>query len=140
MPRGYPAEPKTLGEHIRRRRLDQGLTQRILAERWCVRSETIAAWELGRTGPGIRQMAKIVRFLGFDPEPSGSSSGERLKAARRRAGLTQVELAGRLGVDEGTVVDLEAGRRRPGRRVREAVADFLVAARCKPANGDPDPT
>lgn len=120
--------PNSLGEHLRCRRLDLGLTQRTLAERLGVREETVHLWERGRSRPLARHFGWLVRFLGFDPESPGSSVAERLRAARRRAGLTQAELAHRLGLDEGTVVDLEAGRRRPGRRAKAAADAFLDEA------------
>ena len=66
----------------------------------------------------------------------GPNLRDRLHAARRRAGLTQAELANRLGLDEGTFVDLEAGRRRPSRKIAAVVEAFLVKS-----DGDrhPDP-
>jgi transcriptional regulator with XRE-family HTH domain len=128
LPRGYPVAPNALGERIRRRRLDLGLTQRTLARRLGVREETVHLWELDRIRPLARHYGRLVRVLGFDPEPPSHSLAERLRAARRRAGLTQAELARRLGLDEGTVVQMEAGRRRHGRRAVEAVAAFLEEA------------
>jgi transcriptional regulator with XRE-family HTH domain len=102
-----------LGDHLRRRRLDLGLTQRILAERWCVRSETIAAWELGRTKPGIRAIARIIALLEGDPVDHPTTLAGRLLAIRRRLGLMQAELAARLGQDEKQICRWEAGRRMP---------------------------
>jgi len=125
LPRGYPISPNTLGEHIRRRRLDLGLTQRTLARRLGVREEAVHLWELDRFLPLARHYGRLVRVLGVDPEPPSHSLAERLRAARRRAGLTQAELARRLGLDEGTVVDFEAGRRSPSKRVTAALAGFL---------------
>lgn len=113
LPRGYPHEVRTLGDHLRRRRLDLGLTQRILAERWGVRSETIAAWELGRTKPGVRQVAKIVTLLERDPVDHPATLSGRLEAVRRRLGLTQAELAARLGQDEKQICRWERGRQNP---------------------------
>jgi len=125
LPRGYPSAPNTLGEHLRRRRLDLGLTQRTLARRLGVREEAVHLWELDRFRPLARHHARLVRVLGVDPEPSCHGLAERLRAARRRAGLTQTELARRLGLDEGTIVDLEAGRRRLSKRTAAALACFL---------------
>jgi transcriptional regulator with XRE-family HTH domain len=114
-----------VGDHIRRKRLDLGLTQRILARQLAVREETIHLWESGRAEPLPRAYVRIVGFLGYDPAAPGTSLGERLRAIRRRLGLTQAELAKELCLDEGTIVDLEATRRRLSRKV-VALAEALL--------------
>jgi transcriptional regulator with XRE-family HTH domain len=115
-----------VGDHIRRKRLDLGQGQRILARRLGVREETIHLWETGRARPLPGHYGRIVRFLGYDPEPGGPDLGERIRATRRRLGLTQAELAVVLGADEGTVGDLEANRRRPSRKIAAAVEVFIA--------------
>ncbi len=40
----------------------------------------------------------------------GAAVGQRLRALRREAGLTQAQLAGRLGTTQSAVARLEAGR------------------------------
>jgi transcriptional regulator with XRE-family HTH domain len=117
-----------LGDHIRRKRLDLGQGQRILARRLGVREETVHLWETGRAIPLPRHYGRIVRFLGYDPGSAASSLGELVLSTRRRRGLTQTELAARLGADEGTVVDLESGRRRLSRKIAAAVEAFLAEA------------
>ena len=104
-----------------------------------MREETVHLWELDRSRPLARHHGRLVRVLGFDPELPGRSLPERLRAARRRAGLTQAELARRLGLDEGTVVDLEAGRRRPSRKVATAIASFLDVAVREHRRGEVEP-
>jgi transcriptional regulator with XRE-family HTH domain len=117
-----------MGDHIRSRRLDLGLTQRTLARQLGVREETVHLWETGRAQPLPRRYGRIVRFLGYDPEPGASGLGERVRARRRAQGLTQAELAALVGTDEGTIVDLEHGRRRISRRVR-ALANAILEDR-----------
>ena len=51
LPRGYPAEPRTLGEAIRKRRLDLGLSQVAMARQLGVDPWTLLNWEKGRTQP-----------------------------------------------------------------------------------------
>jgi transcriptional regulator with XRE-family HTH domain len=60
---GYPKELKTLGDHIRKRRLDLGLLQREVAERVGVDETTILNWEKGRTEPAKRMRSRILIFL-----------------------------------------------------------------------------
>lgn len=126
-PRGYPQRRASLGAHIRRQRLDLGLPQRILAERWRVTRATVAGWELGRCQPSIRHWPLVVDFLGCcDPTGTTASLGERLRALRRRHGWTQSELAAQAGLDEGTVIDLEAGRRNASARVIAIVGSLFA--------------
>jgi DNA-binding XRE family transcriptional regulator len=75
-----------------------------------------------------RNYGAIVRFLGYNPEPVDSSLAGRLRARRRALGLSQAELAAWLGLDEGTIIDTEQGRRRATRRVALVIKRFLAAA------------
>jgi DNA-binding XRE family transcriptional regulator len=62
--------------------------------------------------------------------------GARLKAARERAGLTQGELAERLGKAQVTVAHAESGRMRVGERYAAAVLDACgLANDWTPAKG-----
>jgi transcriptional regulator with XRE-family HTH domain len=99
-----------------------------VAGQFGVRTETLANWELGKAKPLVRHMARVIRFLGYDPVPAADGLPGRLRAARRRLGLTQAEVAARLGLDEGTVQDLEHGRRRLSRKVQRTVARLIAEA------------
>lgn len=99
----YPENPQTLGEFIRRQRIDHGLLQREVAELIGIDSDTLSGWELGRAAPEVRYRPAIYAFLGFCPFDSSWSFGQRLRAAREAQGLS-VEHAGRvLGLDSGTI-------------------------------------
>jgi transcriptional regulator with XRE-family HTH domain len=132
-PSGYPREVRTLGDHVRRRRLELGLTQRILAEQWTVCSGSVAAWELGRTKPGIRHMAKIVAFLEGDPVDHPNTLAGRLLAIRRRLGLTQADLAARLGQDEKQICRWETGQGTPHPAIIGRVDHALRGLEGRPA-------
>lgn len=109
-PAGYPREPRTLGEHLRKRRIDLGLLQREVADQIGVTVETVLGWELRGRQPVIRHWPGILEFLGYDPCSEPQTTAERLKGVRRRRGWSQRELAGRLGVDPSAVRDWEAGK------------------------------
>ncbi len=66
-PKGYPVAPRTLGEHVRKRRLDLGLYQAQVAERIGVTASTVWNWEHGRI-PASQHQARILQFLGYKPE------------------------------------------------------------------------
>jgi transcriptional regulator with XRE-family HTH domain len=124
--KGYPKELKTIGDHIRKRRLDLCLQQTQVALLICVDKTTIMNWEGGHRTPAIRYMPAIIRFLGYVPFSVGDSLPDRLKAYRRIRGLSRKRLARILGVDEATVSRWETGKRQPrdehARRVRELLA------------------
>ena len=108
-PKETDFEPQTLGEHVRKRRLELRLTQKQAAERLGVNPWTVLNWEKDHTEPPIESMPAIIRFLGYDPFPEPKSLVERLLAKRRAMGWSIKEAARQLGVDEGTWGDWERG-------------------------------
>ena len=66
--RGIGAEPKTIGEHMRRKRVDMGLTNVELAQILAVAYQTVERWEHNRCPMKPKHRAKVVAFLGYDPE------------------------------------------------------------------------
>lgn len=68
----FDFEARSLGEHIRRRRLELGLTQWQAGERLGVSGWTVANWEKGYTKPIIAARGTLVTFLGYDPGVSAS--------------------------------------------------------------------
>jgi len=127
VPRGYPRDPRTLGERIRQRRMDLALTQRTLAERLGVREETVHLWETGRARPVPRHYGVIIRVLELDPAPSAGTLPERLRSIRLGLGLTQEQMAEKLGLDEGSLSRWESGSRQPSRWMAGRLACLLDA-------------
>ena len=77
----------------------------------------------------MRRWPGILHFLGYDPTPPGVGLPDHVRAYRREHGLTQAALGRQLGLDEGTIVDLEAGKRRASRRVARTVGCALRSAK-----------
>jgi DNA-binding XRE family transcriptional regulator len=67
LPPAYPSELRTLGDHLRKRRLDLGLLQCDVAEKLQVNPMTVCNWETNRTSPQLRFMPRIIAFLGYNP-------------------------------------------------------------------------
>ncbi len=63
----------------------------------------------------------------------------RLRLLRTRLGLSQEQLARRLGVSFATVNRWESGRSRPSARARLAIAELEAAATCREPPGDREP-
>jgi len=92
-PPEYPKELKTLGDHIRARRLDLGLDQNEAARRMGVNPWTILNWEKANTQPHVRAYPAIMKFLGYCPAQYTKSIGERIRLHRIHRGLTILDLA-----------------------------------------------
>src|SRR6266581_1418450 len=89
LPRAYPRSLCTIGDHLRRRRLDLGLLQREVAERLGADPCSVTNWELNRASPALHFLPGITDLIGYLPWAAGSSIGERLLAYRRHRGITQ---------------------------------------------------
>ncbi len=74
-----------------------------------VSKQTYEHWERGVHEPEFRYFPGVIRFLGYDPSPVPASLPDRIRAARRRQGISQEELAHRLGLDPSTVGTWETG-------------------------------
>lgn len=65
--RAYPKELKMLGDHIRKKRLDLGISQGRAAKIIGVAKNTLIIWENNHRPIAVRLMPRIVAFLGYDP-------------------------------------------------------------------------
>ena len=108
----YPKSLTTIGEHIRKRRLDLGLLQREAAKRIGVTESTVYNWEKVME-PEVRFLPKIIEFLGYNPLPEARTLGEQIVRCRKMLGLSRKKMAKHLGVDEGTLAGWERDIRVP---------------------------
>jgi DNA-binding XRE family transcriptional regulator len=67
VPRAYPRELRTIGDHVRKRRLDMGLLQKEAARIIGVATNTLIIWEKNHRPVAVKLMPKIVAFLAYDP-------------------------------------------------------------------------
>jgi transcriptional regulator with XRE-family HTH domain len=130
-----PKELRTLGDHIRKRRLELGLLQREVADLLGADPQSVNAWERNYHQPALHRLQAITAFLGYDLKNASDDAplGLRIASKRRRLGLSQKALAESLGIDEGTVSKWERGKsqRRLNRRVRRVVQRWLANSRLK---------
>ena len=124
---GYPHELETLGDHIRAARLDRDLFQKDVARLIGVTTDTVTNWEKGRSNPDLKQIPRVLEFLGYDPRPKDDSIASQLTRARQARGLSQKELARILKVDPSTLSKWEQGKRTQEGQYIEAVKRFLNA-------------
>jgi transcriptional regulator with XRE-family HTH domain len=121
----YPRQLNTLGDHIRKRRLDLGLYQRQVAEQIGVTESTIFNWESNESRPSVRYIPVIIGFLEYNPFPEPEALRDKLILRRKLLGLSQEAMARRLAVDETTLRCFKSGTRRPSIKLKEAVESFL---------------
>jgi transcriptional regulator with XRE-family HTH domain len=113
-PPTYPKSLKTLGDHLRKKRLDLKLLQKEVAERIGTSETSVFHWENNQTEPSLPFIPKIIEFLGYVPNLiSPNSLGEKIVVYRKLLGLTQKELAKQLGIDPSTLGRWERGESKP---------------------------
>lgn len=105
-------EPKTVGDHLLRCRLQHGWTQVRAARELSICPETYRAWERGRVPPD-RFWPIVIRSLGYDPTPLGTTLAERMRRERRSIGYSIKSAAIAIGCDESTFARWEAGTSMP---------------------------
>jgi len=109
----YPKELGTLGDHIRKVRLDRKLLQKDVAHELGIDVQSVRNWEQHRSNPKTYLIPRIFDFLGYAPlEPSGTLALV-LRTYRRAAGLSQERLAKLTRIDESTLSKWERGDARP---------------------------
>jgi len=121
----WPREVKTLGDELRRRRLELGLLQREVADRLGVSAASVWQWERNRTEPQVRYLPAIYDFLGYVPLAPSLSLPEALRAHRRAAGLTQEGLSSLARIDESTLAKWERGEALPSRATLTRLVQFF---------------
>jgi transcriptional regulator with XRE-family HTH domain len=125
LPRSYPQVLLTIGDHLRKRRLDLGLLQREVATQVGVDTATVTNWELNRTIPELRFFPGIVRFLGYAPRAEPLTLADRIHAARMIRGLSQRKVADMLNLDPGTIAKYERGLREPQGKQLDKILRFV---------------
>ena len=102
--KAYPKTLVTIGDHLRKRRLDLKLYQKEVARLFGVDTNSITNREKNRTSPRLYLMPKVFEFLGYSPfESNALSLGDQIKAYRIQEGLSLMRMAKILGVDPDIV-------------------------------------
>jgi len=66
-PKGYTEQPKTIGEHLLKKRIDLKLTKVAIAKMIGVKPGRIQDWESGRCGPVDEHLKSVIDFIGYNP-------------------------------------------------------------------------
>ena len=95
--KGYPDNPTTLGEHLKKKRKELGLTRREAGIRMGASARTVFEIEYGRRSmPSMPIYSKVIAFIGYYPYPI-TTIGERLLMLRRKHGWTLKQAARVIG-------------------------------------------
>ena len=126
-PSKIPQNPQTIGDHIRKRRLELGLTQAQVAIIVGVTESTVTNWEKNRTRPVLKPIPEIIKFLEYSPASTNPKTlGERIFEYRRTFGVSQKEMARRIGIDPTTLSRIERNRGKRLSSVEKKIADFFA--------------
>ena len=121
---GYPEFPITVGEHIRKKRMDLGLLQREVAEIIGVTESSVWNWEHG-TDPELQYNPSIIKFLGYIPFDCPDDTVGRLAWYKRARGMNFDDLGEIMGRDQEQLSDWLTGRHHPFKKNREKIERFL---------------
>ena len=120
-------KPITLGDHLRRRRIELGLYQKDVATRLGVTTSTVWNWE-NRGSVDLRFTPRVIEFLGYNPTPQPDDLLGKLAWYKLVNGLTLEQLGVEMGRDPEQLADWLSGRHMPCRRNRAEIEMFIFQA------------
>lgn len=115
----------SVGMHLRRMRKALGLFQAQAAEMLGVCKASVWNWENEKSEPEDQLFPAIIRFLGYEPWSSPKTLPERLRAERRRRGISIKVAAELMDVAHGALANWENKVSQPGAFNRRRVEAFL---------------
>jgi len=118
----YPKGINTLGDHLRKKRLDLKLLQKEVGRQLGVDECTIYNWETNQISPSLAHIPKIIRFLGYIP---WKLSEDDIRRNRQVLGISQKALARAIGVDPGTLARWESGEKKPSEIFIQKIRQFF---------------
>ena len=128
-PKESDFEPRTLGQHLRKRRLLLKLTQKKVGKALGISPFTVLNLEKDRTEPPMKAYPTLIRWLGYDPSPAPKTLQERMRAVRRVNGWTIDQAARQMGVDPSSWGEWERTGRVAWPRYRLRLEKFLSIGR-----------
>jgi len=100
----YTDPPKTIGDHVKKRRLQLGWGATQLGVLLNISKDTVYNWEKNRTDPMVHLIPRITEFLGYIPPLfAGQTTGQKIVTYRQVRGISQRAFALELKVDPGTL-------------------------------------
>jgi DNA-binding transcriptional regulator YiaG len=91
-----------------------------------VDTASIGNWESNEVQPMVHCLPGILAFLGHNPLPEAADLIGKVKRLRSTLGLSQEQLAQKLGIDESTLAGWERGDNSPVGAYRKLLEDFIA--------------
>jgi transcriptional regulator with XRE-family HTH domain len=126
LPPSYPKELKTIGDHLRKRRLDLKLHQKDVAKAIGVSKATVLNWEHG-VEPEVAHVPQIIQFLGYVPFDCPEDPIGRLAYFKKVKGLSYSRLGKLMGRGPEQLTHWMTGRNMPGSKSLKMIEQFLKA-------------
>jgi transcriptional regulator with XRE-family HTH domain len=124
--RSYQSFPITLGDYLRKRRLDLGLRQKDVAAIIQTTVCSIRNWENNLHQPYLQAIPAIINFTGFCPYDPNLAFHQKLIIWRSVNGIRQREMADLIGVDQSTLAKWEQGKRTPNIKHQQRISEVLA--------------
>ena len=119
--------PKSIGEHLKKRRLQLQLLQADVAKIFDVCEDSVTGWENERSVPQIQYYPKLIDFLGYNPFPVDTETlGGRIKKYRFEQGLSHKKLGEKIGVDASTIGAWEENEHVPNRKKMKILKQIFI--------------
>jgi DNA-binding transcriptional regulator YiaG len=125
LPKPVEPEPVTIGDHVRRRRRELGMSQREAAAAIGIHRDALGRWEIRPVLPNVWLMPAVIRFLGYNPHPEPKTFQETIRLARRSVGVNQAKFARLLGVPFGTLQGWDTGKCEPSAQRQRNIKERL---------------
>lgn len=110
-------------------RVDKGLTQEKLAKELSLSRSTIAMYETGKSKPDLTTLQLIASYFDVSVDfligNEQEKSMNKFKELRKKAGLTQIEFAEKLNVDQSTISKWEQDKAIPDIQTLVQLASFF---------------
>ena len=142
------SETDSFTERLKELRKEKGLNQIEIANYFGTSQPAYQAWESGRRTPAQKSLEKLAKFFNVSVSyllgetsirnfsglttskeqyhaPSEQTIGERLKSARKEAGLLQEEVAEHFNITQQAYQVWESGKRNPKKETLQKLADYF---------------
>ena len=123
----FKSNPKTLGDHIRKKRIENRELQKVIADRLRISEDTITGWENNRTQPMVHFYPAIIEYLGYLPITINRKTlGGKIRHYRYIKGFSRKKLGKLLRVDASTIASWETNKFKPNRIALKRIEKLLL--------------